>query len=71
MPCNWAAGVQKQYASLGMAAGRIHNIHCLSFCKAVLAWDMSVWDGLHYSLRGAPKVPSFAPICGSLQALEP
>ena len=57
MPYNWAAGVHKKFTSLGMAspfpAGRIHNIDCLSSCKAMLSRKMSVWDGLHMSLRGA------------------
>ena len=44
--CSWAAGVQKQFASLGVpspcSGGRIRNVDHLAFCKAMLARDMSV-----------------------------
>ncbi len=57
--CNWAAGVQKQFASLGVpspfSGGRIRNVDHLAFRKAMLARDMSVWEGLHISPRGAPS----------------
>ncbi len=57
--CNWAAGVQKQFASLGVpspfSGGRIRNVDHLAFRKAMLARDMSVWGGLHISPRGAPS----------------
>ncbi len=55
--CNWAAGIQKQFASLGVPSpfldGCICNVDHLSFRKAMLARDMSVWGGLHVSPRGA------------------
>ncbi len=39
--CNWAAGVQKQFASLGVpspfSGGRIRNVDHLAFRKAMLA----------------------------------
>ncbi len=48
--CNWAAGVQKQFASLGVpspfSGGRIRNVDHLAFRKAMLARDMSVWGGV-------------------------
>ncbi len=59
--CNWAAGIQKQFAcaSLGVpspfSGGRICNVDHLAFRKAMLARDMSVWGGLHISPRGAPS----------------
>ena len=57
--CNWAAGVQKHFASLGVSStfsgGRIRNVDHLAFRKAMLARDMSVWGGLHISPRGAPS----------------
>ncbi len=57
--CNWAAGVQKQFASLGVpspfSGGRVRNADHLAFRKAMLARDMSVWGGLHISPRGAPS----------------
>ncbi len=57
--CNWAAGIQKQFASLGVpspfSGGRIRNVDHLAFRKAMLARDMSVWGGLHISPRGAPS----------------
>ncbi len=56
--CNWAAGVQKQFASLGVpspfSGGRVRNVDHLAFRKAMLARDMSVWGGLHISPHGAP-----------------
>ncbi len=58
--CNWAAGLQNQFAGLGMPSpllgGRIRNVDQLAFRKAMLARDMSVWDGLHISPRGAPSL---------------
>ncbi len=66
--CNWAAGVQKRYASLGMASpfsgGSVHNIDGPAFRKAMLAQHMSFREGLHISPRGAPS--QGAPICGGL-----
>ncbi len=57
--CNWAAGVEKQFASLCVpspfSCGRIRNVDHLAFCEAILARDMSVWGGLHISPRGAPS----------------
>ena len=57
--CNWAAGVQKQFASLGVpssfSGGRIRNVDYHAFRKAMLARDMSVWEGLHILPRGAPS----------------
>ncbi len=57
--CNWAAGVQKQLASLSVpspsSGGRICNVDHLAFRRAMLARDMSVWGGLHISARGAPS----------------
>ena len=57
--CNWAAGIQKQFASLGVpspfSGGRIRNVDHHAFRKAMLARDMSVWGGLHISPRGAPS----------------
>ncbi len=57
--CNWAAGVQKQFASLGVpspfSGGRVRNVDHLAFRKAMLARDVSVWGGLHISPRGAPS----------------
>ncbi len=70
--CNWAAGVQKQFASLGVpspfSGGRIRNVDHLAFRKAMLARDMSVWGGaVTFRLVVLPLgVPSFAPICGGL-----
>ncbi len=55
--CNWAAGHQIQYASLGVAlsllGGCDHNINHLAFRKAMLARDMSVWGELHIWPHGA------------------
>ena len=55
---NWAAGVVKQYASLGLASpfsgGDIRCINAHGFQKAQLAREKSVWDGLHISPRSAP-----------------
>ncbi len=58
--CNWAAGVQKQFASLGVpspfSGGRVCNVDHLAFREAMRARDMSVWGGLHISPRGAPSI---------------
>ena len=44
--CNWAAEIQKQFASLGVpspfSGGRIRNVDHHAFRKAMLARDMSV-----------------------------
>ncbi len=57
--CNWAAGVRKQFASLGVpspfSGGRIRNVEHHAFRKAMLARDMSIWEGLHISPCGAPS----------------
>ncbi len=67
--CNWAAGVQKQFASLGVpspfSGGRVRNVDHLAFRKAMLARDMSVWGGLHISPRGAPS--KGAKLCTALR----
>ncbi len=70
--CNWAAGVQKQFASLGVpspfSGGRTRNVDHHAFRKAMLARDMSVWGGLQFCHVVLPlRVPSFAPICGGLR----
>ena len=71
--CNWAAGIQKQFASLGVpspfSGGRIRNVDHLAFRKAMLAQDMSVWGRLHISPRGAPS--RGAKLCTYLQWLVP
>ncbi len=77
--CNWAAGIQKQFASLGgpsqFSGGRISTVDHLAFRKAMLARDMSVLGGggggggvgFTYRLVVLPLgVPSFAPICCGL-----
>ncbi len=57
--CNWAAGIQKQFAILGVpspfSGSRIRNVDHLAFRKAMLARDMSAWGGLHILPRGAPS----------------
>ncbi len=64
-----ATGVQKQYASLGMTipflGDRVHDVDHLAFRKAMLAEDMSVWEGLHISPPGAPS--RGAKLCTYLQ----
>ncbi len=54
----WAAGIQKQFASLDLASpfsgGHARNVDHLALRKAMLAQDMSVWEGLHMP-RGAPS----------------
>ncbi len=39
--CNWAAEVQKQFASVGVTSplpgGRVRNVDHLDFCKAIYA----------------------------------
>ncbi len=70
--CNWAAGMLKQFASLGtpspFSGGRICNVDHLAFCKAMLVRDMF---GGAFTFRytvlplGVP-IASFAPICGGL-----
>lgn len=56
---NWAAGVQRQYASLGLASplsgSSFQNIDAHGFQQAMLARDKSVWEGLHIFLRNAPS----------------
>ncbi len=75
--CNWAAGIQKQFASLGVlspvSGGRIRNVDHLAFCKAMLARDMSVWGvgggrGVSHftswcSLSGCQALHLFAVVC--------
>ncbi len=70
--CNWTAGVQKQFASLGVpypfSDGRIRDVDHLAFRKAMLARDMSVWGAFTFRHVVLPlRVPSFAPICGGLR----
>ncbi len=67
---NWAAGVQKQYARLGMTSpfsgGLVHNFHHLAFRKAMLAWDTSFWEGLSEGLsEGLHILPHGAPSWGA------
>ncbi len=71
--CNRAAGVQEQFASLGVpspfSGGRIRNVDHLAFRKAMLARDMSCVGGA-FTFRHVVLplgVPSFAPICGGLR----
>ncbi len=80
--CNWAAGVQRQFASLGVpspfSGGRrlrrrrmIRNVDHLAFRKAMLARDRSVWPGRGFTFPLRVVVlplgmPSFAPICSGL-----
>ena len=56
----WAAGVLKQYASLGLASpfsgGDIQYINAHRFQQAQLARKKSVWDRLHISPCNAPSV---------------
>ena len=51
--------ILKQFASLGVpspfSGGRVRNVDHHAFCKAILARDMSVWEGLHISPRGDPS----------------
>ncbi len=67
--CSWAAGVQKQYSSLGMTSpfsgGHFHSIDHLAFHKAMLVQDMSFWEGLSISPCGAP--PPGAKLCTYLR----
>ncbi len=62
---DWAAGVQKQHAHLGMtspiSSERVHNIDHLAFHEAMLAGDESLWMGLHVSPRGALGAPCQGP----------
>ena len=54
----WAAGVLKQYASLGLASPisiDIQSIDAHDFQQAQLAREKSVWDGLHISPGNAPS----------------
>ena len=56
---NWAGGIRKQFADLGMASpflgGVIGTVDVLAFRKAMLSKEMSVWQGLHMSPRVAPS----------------
>ena len=58
-PDNWAAGIQHQYADLGMASpfscGKLQNIDAHGFHRAMLAQEKAVWQGLHMSPRNAPS----------------
>ena len=57
---NWAAGIQKHYAHLGLASpfsgGRLQNIDAHGFQRAMLAQEESVWR--HFSPHCAPVGPS-------------
>ncbi len=48
--CSWAAGFQKQYASLGMTSplsgADVHDVDHFAFHKAKFAWRICVWEGL-------------------------
>ncbi len=70
--CNWAAGVQKQFVSLGMpfpfSGGHFRNVDHLAFHKAMLARDMSVWvEALHFatwcSLLGCQALHLIVVVC--------
>ena len=56
---NWAAGVHRQFARLGMAStflsGRIQYIDAFGFQRAMLDRENEVWAGLHISPRLAPS----------------
>ena len=56
---NWAAGVHKQYTSLGMASpflgGRIQFVDAFGFQRAMVDRENKVWAGLHISPRSAPS----------------
>ena len=56
---NWAAGVHKQYTSLGMASpflgGRIQFVDAFGIQRAMLDRENEVWAGLHISPRSAPS----------------
>ena len=56
---NWAAGIQKHYAHLGLASpfsgGKLQNIDAHGFQRAMLAQEDSVWQGLAISPRTAPS----------------
>ena len=56
---NWAAGVHRQYTSLGMASpflgGRIQCIDTFGFQRAMLDREKEVWAGLHISPRSGPS----------------
>ena len=47
----WAAGVRRQYSSLGMASpflgGRIQFLDAFGFQRAMLAREKAVWAELH------------------------
>ena len=69
--CNWAAGVQKQFASLGVpspfSGGRIRNVDHLA---ARPCWPETCLCGGAFTFRHVVLplgVPSFAPICGGLR----
>jgi len=56
---NWASGVQKQFASLGMVSpfsdGKLGTVDAYGFQQAMLAREKSIWIGLHISPRTAPS----------------
>lgn len=56
---NWAGGIRKQFANLGMATpfpgGVLGTVDVLAFRKAMLSQEVSVWQGLHMSPRVAPS----------------
>ena len=56
---NWAGGICKQFADLGVASpflgGVIGTVDVLAFRKAMLSKEMSVWQGLHMKPQAAPS----------------
>ncbi len=64
-----------QLTSLGVpspfSGGRVQNVDHLAFCKAMLAQDMSVWEGLHISPRGPPsRYSRCVKLCTCLRSLR-
>ncbi len=58
--CNWAAGLQKQFAGLGVpspfSGGCGRKVDHIAFREAMPARGMSIWEGLHISPHGAPSL---------------
>ena len=58
-PRNWAAGIQRHYAHLGLASpfsgDRLQNVNAHGFQRAMLAQENTVWQGLAISPRTAPS----------------
>ncbi len=56
---NWAGGIRKQFADLGMASpcpgGVVGMVDVLAFWRAMQSQEVSVWQGLHMSPRVAPS----------------